>query len=162
MTPRTGRASGVAFPVLVPGKAWPADRGHGQRRRTGRDADLRPHAVRPGAAGRIRRPPWTRSNFEKFVQVGSATEVRVKRHERAVGHRARREIVYVRSDGMIVQALGPAHHRQHADLGARPRVVLRLEGGFSKAGRAPPSAASARLAGHGLPGTCRRACGVQP
>src|SRR5215813_3944175 len=39
------------------GEAWPAGRGHGQRRRTGRDADLRPHAVRPDTAGRIRRPP---------------------------------------------------------------------------------------------------------
>ncbi len=40
----------VTFPILVPAKLGQPCRGHGQRRRTGRDAELRPHAVRPGAA----------------------------------------------------------------------------------------------------------------
>jgi len=71
-------------------------------RRTGRDADLRSHAVRPGTAGRIRRPSGS-GLFREVRPPGQRHRGPAKRHQGAVGYRLQ-EIVYVRSDGTVVQA----------------------------------------------------------
>jgi hypothetical protein len=79
--------------------------------------------------------------FEKFVQVGSATEVRVNGVQ-GLWVAGPQEVIYVRSDGMIVQSSARLTTGSTLIWGT-PRVVLRLEGGFSKAA-ALAVAASAR------------------
>ncbi len=79
--------------------------------------------------------------FEKFVQVGSVTEVSVN-GTKGLWVTGPQEIVYVRSDGMIVQASARLTTGSTLIWGT-PRVALRLEGGFSKAA-ALAVAASAR------------------
>jgi hypothetical protein len=68
--------------------------------------------------------------FEKFVQVGSVTEVSVN-GTKGLWVTGPQEIVYVRSDGMIVQASARLTTGSTLIWGT-PRVALRLEGGFSK------------------------------
>ena len=68
--------------------------------------------------------------FEKFVQVGSVTEVSVN-GTKGLWVAGPQEIVYVRSDGMIVQASARLTTGSTLIWGT-PRVALRLEGGFSK------------------------------
>jgi hypothetical protein len=130
----------VAFPVLVPAKLG------------------RPTAVTVSDGGRVATLTYDRTPygqvrldefdghldpvyFEKFVQVGSATEVRLN-GTKGLWVTGPQEIVYVRSDGMIVQASARLTTGSTLIWGA-PRVVLRLEGGFSKAA-ALAVAASAR------------------
>lgn len=79
--------------------------------------------------------------FEKFVQVDSATEVRVN-GAKGLWVAGPQEVIYVRSDGTIAQASARLTTGSTLIWGA-PRVVLRLEGGFSKAA-ALAIAASAR------------------
>ena len=69
--------------------------------------------------------------FEKFVQLGNVTEVRLNGTE-GLWVTGPQEIVYVRSDGMIVQASARLTTGSTLIWGT-PRVALRLEGGFSKA-----------------------------
>jgi len=69
--------------------------------------------------------------FEKFVQVGNVTEIKVS-GEKGLWVTGPQEVVYVRSDGMIVQASARLTTGSTLIWGT-PRVALRLEGGFSKA-----------------------------
>jgi hypothetical protein len=68
--------------------------------------------------------------FEKFVRVGSVTEVSVN-GTKGLWVTGPQEIVYVRSDGTIVQASARLTTGSTLIWGTR-RVALRLEGGFSK------------------------------
>jgi hypothetical protein len=130
----------VAFPILVPAKLG------------------RPAAVTVSDSGRVAtliydRTPYGQVRldefdghldpvyFEKFVRVGGVTEVRLNA---AVGLwvTGPQEIVYVRSDGMIVQASARLTTGSTLIWGTL-RVALRLEGRFSKAA-ALAIAASAR------------------
>jgi len=130
----------VAFPILVPAKLG------------------RPTAVTVSDSGRVAtliydRTPYGQVRldefdghldqvyFEKFIQVGSATEVRVD-GTKGLWVSGPQEVVYVRSDGMIVQASARLTTGSTLIWGT-PRVVLRLEGGFTKAA-ALAVAASAR------------------
>ncbi len=79
--------------------------------------------------------------FEKFVQVDSATEVRVNGAQ-GLWVAGPQEVIYVRSDGMIVQSSARLTAGSTLIWGT-PRVVLRLEGGFTKSA-ALAVAASAR------------------
>lgn len=130
----------VAFPILVPAKLG------------------RPAAVTVSDGGRVAtliydRTPYGQVRldefdghldpvyFEKFVQVGSVTEVWLN-GTKGLWVTGPQEIVYVRSDGMIMQASARLTTGSTLIWGT-PRVVLRLEGGFSKAA-ALAVAASAR------------------
>jgi hypothetical protein len=130
----------VAFPVLVPARLG------------------RPAVVTVSDGGRVAtliydRTPYGQVRldefdghldpvyFEKFVQVGSATEVSVN-STKGLWVTGPQEIVYVRSDGMIMQASARLTTGSTLIWGV-PRVVLRLEGGFSKTA-ALAVAASAR------------------
>jgi hypothetical protein len=130
----------VAFPVLVPAKLG------------------RPDTVTVSDSGRVAtliydRTPYGQVRldefdghldpvyFEKFVHLGNVTEVRLK-GTKGLWVTGPQEIVYVRSDGMVVQASARLTSGSTLIWG-RPRVVLRLEGGFSKAA-ALAVAASAR------------------
>jgi hypothetical protein len=79
--------------------------------------------------------------FEKFVQAENITEVRLN-GTKGLWVTGPQEIVYVRSDGTIMQASARLTTGSTLIWGT-PRVVLRLEGGFSKAA-ALDVAASAR------------------
>ena len=68
--------------------------------------------------------------FEKFVQVDSATEVRLN-GAKGLWVPGPQEVIYVRSDGTIAQASARLTTGRTLIWGT-PRVVLRLEGGFSK------------------------------
>ena len=120
----------VAFPILVPAKLG------------------RPAAVTVSDGGRVAtliydRTPYGQVRldefdghldpvyFEKFVQVGNVTEVWLN-GTKGLWVTGPQEIVYVRSDGMIVQASARLTTGSTLIWGT-PRVVLRLEGGFSKA-----------------------------
>jgi hypothetical protein len=120
----------VTFPVLVPAKL-------GQ-----------PAAVTVSDGGRVATLSYDRTPygqvrldefaghldqvyFEKFVQVGNATEVRVNGVQ-GLWVAGPQEVIYVRSDGMIVQSSARLTTGSTLIWGT-PRVVLRLEGGFSKA-----------------------------
>ena len=120
----------VAFPILVPAKL-------GQ-----------PAAVTVSDGGRVAtlvydRTPYGQVRldefdghldpvyFEKFVQFANVTKVRVNGTE-GLWVTGPQEIVYVRSDGMIVQASARLTAGSTLIWGT-PRVALRLEGGFSKA-----------------------------
>jgi hypothetical protein len=130
----------VAFPILVPAKLG------------------RPAAVTVSDSGRVAtliydHTPYGQVRldefgghldpvyFEKFVQAGSVTEVRLNA---AIGLwvTGPQEIVYVRGDGMVVQASARLTTGSTLIWGT-PQVALRLEGGFSKAA-ALAVAASAR------------------
>jgi hypothetical protein len=130
----------VAFPILVPAKLG------------------RPAAVTVSDGGRVAtliydRTPYGQVRldefdghldpvyFEKFAQVGNVTEVRLN-GTKGLWVTGPQEVVYVRSDGMIVQASARLTTGSTLIWGT-PRVVLRLEGGFSKAA-ALAVAASAR------------------
>ncbi len=130
----------VTFPILVPAKL-------GQ-----------PAAVTVSDGGRVATLSYDRTPygqvrldefaghldqvyFEKFVQVGNATEVRVN-GVKGLWVAGPQEVIYVRSDGMIVQSSARLTTGSTLIWGT-PRVVLRLEGGFSKAA-ALAVAASAR------------------
>jgi hypothetical protein len=130
----------VAFPILVPAKLG------------------RPEAVTVSDGGRVAtliyaRTPYGQVRldefdghldpvyFEKFVQLGNVTEVRVD-GTKGLWVTGPQEIVYVRSDGMVVQASARLTTGSTLIWGT-PRVVLRLEGGLSKAA-ALAVAASAR------------------
>jgi hypothetical protein len=130
----------VAFPILVPAKLG------------------RPAAVTVSDGGRVATltyggAPYGQVRldefdghldpvyFEKFVQAGSATEVRLN-GTKGLWITGPQEVVYVRSDGMFVQASARLTTGSTLIWGT-PRVVLRLEGGFSKAA-ALAVAASAR------------------
>ena len=130
----------VAFPVLVPARLG------------------RPDAVTVSDGGRVAtliydRTPYGQVRldefdghldpvyFEKFVHLGNVTEVRLN-GTKGLWVTGPQEIVYVRSDGMVVQASARLTTGSTLIWGA-PRVVLRLEGGFSKAA-ALAVAASAR------------------
>ena len=130
----------VAFPVLVPARL-------GQ-----------PSAVTVSDGGRVATLAYDRTPygqvrldefdghldqvyFEKFAHVGSATEVRVNGAE-GLWVPGPQVVVYVRADGMIEQASARLTSGSTLIWGT-PRVVLRLEGGFSKAA-ALAVAASAR------------------
>jgi hypothetical protein len=119
----------VAFPILVPAKLGS------------------PAAVTVSDGGRVAtliydRSPYGEARldefdghldpvyFEKFVQVGSVTEVPVN-GTKGLWVAGPQEIVYVRSDGMIVQASARLTTGSTLIWGT-PRVALRLEGGFSK------------------------------
>ena len=119
----------VAFPILVPARL-------GQ-----------PTAVTVSDSGRVAtliydRTPYGEvrldefdghldpAYFEKFVQVGSFTEVSVN-GTKGLWVTGPQEIVYVRSDGRIVQASARLTTGSTLIWGTR-RVALRLEGGFSK------------------------------
>ena len=119
----------VAFPILVPAKLGS------------------PAAVTVSDGGRVAtliydRTPYGEVRldefdghldpvyFEKFVQVGSVTEVSVN-GTKGLWVAGPQEIVYVRSDGMIVQASARLTTGSTLIWGT-PRVALRLEGGFSK------------------------------
>jgi hypothetical protein len=69
--------------------------------------------------------------FEKFVHLGNVTEVRLK-GTKGLWVTGPQEIVYVRSGGMVVQASARLTSGSTLIWG-EPRVVLRLEGSFSKA-----------------------------
>jgi hypothetical protein len=120
----------VAFPILVPARLG------------------RPAAVTVSDSGRVAtliydRTPYGQVRldefdghldpvyFEKFVQVGSVSEVSVN-GTKGLWVTGPQEIVYVRSDGMIVQASARLTAGSTLIWGT-PRVALRLEGGFSKA-----------------------------
>lgn len=120
----------VAFPVLVPAKLG------------------RPDAVTVSDGGRVAtliydRTPYGQVRldefdghldpvyFEKFVHLGNVTEVRLN-GTKGLWVTGPQEIVYVRSDGMVVQASARLITGSTLIWGT-PRVVLRLEGGFSKA-----------------------------
>jgi hypothetical protein len=120
----------VAFPILVPARLGP------------------PAAVTVSDGGRVAtlvydRTPYGQARldefdghldpayFEKFVQVGSFTEVRVNGAS-GVWVTGPQVIVYVRGDGTIVQASARLTTGSTLIWGT-PRVALRLEGGFSKA-----------------------------
>ncbi|MGH3161880.1 MAG: hypothetical protein ACRDOC_08360, partial [Streptosporangiaceae bacterium] len=75
------------------------------------------------------------------VHLGNVTEVRLN-GAKGLWVTGPQEIVYVRSDGMVVQASARLTTGSTLIWGT-PRVVLRLEGGFSKAA-ALAVAASAR------------------
>ena len=139
MTLEQARAR-VTFPILVPAKL-------GQ-----------PAAVTVSDGGRVATLSYDRTSygqvrldeyaghldqvyFEKFVQTGSATEVRVN-GVNGLWVAGPQEVIYVRSDGMIVQSSARLTTGSTLVWGT-PRVVLRLEGGFSKAA-ALAVAASAR------------------
>jgi hypothetical protein len=79
--------------------------------------------------------------FEKFVHLGNVTEVRLNGRT-GLWVTGPQEIVYVRSDGALVQASARLTTGTTLIWGT-PRVVLRLEGGFSKSA-ALAVAASAR------------------
>ena len=130
----------VAFPILVPAKLG------------------RPTAVTVSDGGQVTtliydRTPYGEVRldefdghldpvyFEKFVQVGGFTEVSVN-GTKGLWVAGPHEIVYVRRDGMVVQASARLTTGSTLIWGA-PRVALRLEGGFSKAA-ALAVAASAR------------------
>ena len=130
----------VAFPILVPAKLG------------------LPDAVTVSDGGRVAtliydRTPYGRVRldefdghldpvyFEKFVHLGNVTEVRLK-GTKGLWVTGPQEIVYVRSDGMVVQASARLTSGSTLIWGG-PRVVLRLEGGFGKAA-ALAVAASAR------------------
>jgi hypothetical protein len=130
----------AAFPVIVPAKLGP------------------PATVTVSDGGRVATLTYDRAPygqvrldefdghldpvyFEKFVQAADVTEVRVN-GTRGLWVTGPQEIVYVRSDGMIVQASARLTTGSTLIWGT-PRVVLRLEGGFSKAA-ALAVAASAR------------------
>lgn len=130
----------VAFPVLVPARLG------------------RPDAVTVSDGGRVAtliydRTPYGQVRldefdghldpvyFEKFVHLGNVTEVRLN-GTKGLWVTGPQEIVYVRSDGMVVQASARLTTGSTLIWGT-PRVVLRLEGGFSKAA-ALAVAASAR------------------
>jgi hypothetical protein len=120
----------VAFPVLVPAKL-------GQ-----------PAAVTVSDGGRVAtlvydRTPYGQVRldefdghldpvyFQKFVQVGNVTEVRLNGTE-GLWVAGPQEIVYVRRDGMIAAASARLTTGSTLIWGT-PRVALRLEGGFSEA-----------------------------
>jgi hypothetical protein len=120
----------VTFPILVPAKL-------GQ-----------PAAVTVSDGGRVATLSYDRTPygqvrldefaghldqvyFEKFVQVDNATEVRVNGVQ-GLWVAGPQEVIYVRSDGMIVQSSARLTTGSTLIWGT-PRVVLRLEGGFSKA-----------------------------
>jgi len=130
----------VAFPILVPAKLG------------------RPDGVTVSDGGRVATLSYDRTPygqvrldefaghldqvyFEKFVVVRNATEVRVNGVQ-GMWVAGPQEVVYVRSDGMIVQSSARLATGSTLIWGP-PRVVLRLEGGFSKAA-ALAVAASAR------------------
>jgi len=130
----------VAFPILVPAKL-------GQ-----------PSAVTVSDGGRVATLSYDRTPygqvrldefaghldqiyFEKFVQVDRATEVRLN-GAKGLWVAGPQEVVYVRSDGTIAQASARLTTGSTLIWGT-PRVVLRLEGGFSKTA-ALAVAASAR------------------
>jgi hypothetical protein len=130
----------VAFPIVVPAKLG------------------RPAAVTVSDGGRVAtliydRTPYGQVRldefdghldpvyFEKFVQVGNVTEVWLN-GTKGLWVTGPQEIVYVRSDGMIVQASARLTTGSTLIWGM-PRVVLRLEGGFGEAA-ALAVAASAR------------------
>jgi hypothetical protein len=130
----------VTFPILVPAKL-------GQ-----------PAAVTVSDGGRVATLSYDRTPygqvrldefaghldqvyFEKFVQAGSATEVPVN-GVKGLWVTGPQEVIYVRSDGMVVQSSARLTTGSTLVWGT-PRVVLRLEGGFSKAA-ALAVAASAR------------------
>lgn len=79
--------------------------------------------------------------FVKFVHLGGVTEVRVN-GTKGLWVTGPQEIIYVRSDGAVVQASARLTTGNTLIWGT-PRVALRLEGGFSKAA-ALAIAASAR------------------
>jgi hypothetical protein len=120
----------VAFPVLVPAKL-------GQ-----------PAAVTVSDGGRVAtliydRTPYGQVRldefdghldpvyFEKFAQFGNVTKVRLNGTD-GLWVTGPQEIVYVRSDGMVVQASARLTTGSTL-IWDTPRVALRLEGGFSKA-----------------------------
>jgi hypothetical protein len=120
----------VAFPVLVPAKL-------GQ-----------PAAVAVSGGGRVAtlvydRTPYGQVRldefdgyldpvyFEKFVHSGNVTKVRLNGAE-GLWVTGPQEIVYVDSNGAIVAASARLTSGSTLIWG-RPRVVLRLEGGFSQA-----------------------------
>ncbi|HEY7263741.1 MAG TPA: hypothetical protein VH589_19930 [Trebonia sp.] len=130
----------VAFPILVPAKL-------GQ-----------PAAVTVSDRGRVAtliydRTPYGQVRldefdghldpvyFVKFVHLGGVTEVRVN-GTKGLWITGPQEILYVRSDGAVVQASARLTTGNTLIWGT-PRVALRLEGGFSKAA-ALAVAASAR------------------
>jgi hypothetical protein len=130
----------VAFPVLVPAKLG------------------RPDTVTVSDSGRVAtliydRTPYGQVRldefdghldpvyFEKFVHLGNLTEVRLN-GTKGLWVTGPQEIVYVRGDGTVVQASARLTTGSTLIWGT-PRVVLRLEGGFSKAA-ALAVAASAR------------------
>jgi hypothetical protein len=130
----------VAFPILVPAKLG------------------RPAAVTVSDGGRVAtliyvRTPYGQVRldefdghfdsvyFEKFVRAENVTEVRLN-GTKGLWVTGPQEVVYVRSDGMIMQASARLTTGSTLIWGT-PRVVLRLEGGFSKAA-ALDVAASAR------------------
>ena len=119
----------VAFPILVPARL-------GQ-----------PAAVTVSDSGRVATLIYDRTPygqvwldefdghldpvyFEKFVQVGSVSEVSVN-GTKGLWVTGPQEIVYVRSDGTVVQASARLTAGSTLIWGT-PRVALRLEGGFSK------------------------------
>jgi hypothetical protein len=79
--------------------------------------------------------------FEKFVQVGSVTEVSVN-GTKGLWVTGPQEIVYVRSDGMIVQTSARLTTGSTLIWGTG-RVALRLEGGFSKSAALAVAASAA-------------------
>jgi hypothetical protein len=130
----------VAFPILVPARL-------GQ-----------PAAVTVSDSGRVAtlsydRTPYGQVRFDefaghldqvyfkKFIQIGSATEVRVNGAQ-GLWVTGPQEVIYVRGDGTTAQASARLTSGSTLIWGA-PRVVLRLEGGFSRAA-ALAVAASAR------------------
>ena len=130
----------VAFPILVPAKL-------GQ-----------PSAVTVSDGGRVATLSYDRTPygqvrldefdghldpvyFEKFVHLGNVTEVRLN-GAKGLWVAGPQEVVYVRSDGTIAQASARLTTGSTLIWGT-PRVVLRLEGGFSKTA-ALAVAASAR------------------
>ncbi|HEX8007122.1 MAG TPA: hypothetical protein VF482_11915 [Trebonia sp.] len=130
----------VAFPILVPTRLG------------------RPAAVTVSDGGRVAtliydRTPYGQVRldefgghldpvyFEKFVQMGGVTEIRLN-GTKGLWVAGPQVIVYVRSDGTVVQASARLTTGSTLIWGT-PRVVLRLEGGFSKTA-ALAVAASAR------------------
>jgi hypothetical protein len=130
----------VAFPILVPAKLG------------------RPAAVTVSDGGRVATLIYVRTPygpvrldefdghldpvyFEKFVRAENVTEVRLN-GTKGLWVTGPQEIVYVRSDGMIIQASARLTTGSTL-IWDTSRVVLRLEGGFSKAA-ALDVAASAR------------------
>jgi hypothetical protein len=79
--------------------------------------------------------------FEKFAHLGNVTEVRLNGMT-GLWVTGPQEIVYVRSDGVVVQTSARLTTGNTLIWGT-PRVALRLEGGFSKEA-ALAAAASAR------------------
>jgi hypothetical protein len=131
----------VAFPILVPAKLG------------------RPDAVTVSDGGRVatlvyNHTPYGQVRldefnghldqiyFEKFAHLGNATEVRLN-GTKGLWITGPQEIVYVRADGTVVQASARLTSGSTLIWGRPPRVVLRLEGGFSQAA-ALAAAASVR------------------